>query len=97
MARNSNLEVSERVSRNIRNRRQALQWSVHKLSMELHDHRCPVHTSGYDMSPAVITAIEIGVPSQHGYPQRTRPVSVDELVALGEVLKVTPTALLFGE
>lgn len=78
--------VSDSLSGVIRDIRLGKGWSRDRLSKELHDHRCNIHPGGFEMSPAVISTIERGVPSQKGYPRRTRPVTVDELHAFGEVL-----------
>lgn len=94
MAKAVNTAISERVADNIREIRLARKWSMAVLSMQLHDHRCALHANGYDMSPAIINSIENGVSAQHGYPARTRPVTVDELFVFAEVLGVKPADLL---
>jgi transcriptional regulator with XRE-family HTH domain len=78
-------EVSRKVAANIRSERLLLGWSVVELSSQM-------SLAGYPMSAAVISNIEMGIPS--GGSRRTRMVSVDEAAAFAEVLDIPVAKLL---
>ena len=86
--------VSKQVSGAVQDLRIARGWTIPDLSNQLHDHRCKLHPEGFQMSPAVIAALEYGVSAQHGYGRHVRSVTADELVVLAEVFGVTVKYLL---
>jgi ribosome-binding protein aMBF1 (putative translation factor) len=87
MIKKRETQVSEHVARTVRELRKDRRWSMLRLSQELYGR-------GIEMSPAVVNVLENGVPAQHGYPERKRSVTVDELVVLAEVFEVKITRLL---
>lgn len=88
--------ISKKISTNVRRTRWDRGWSMQDLSLKLHDHRCDVHPSGFEMSVQVINAIENGVAPQHGYTRRVRPVTADELHVFSEVFGLDAAEMMTG-